>query len=188
MGMKTFVRKVTANILGLFVVGETIDLEIRRGVTQRHTERQIRRFAMVKKWITRSNVWLLWISRGRLGNSFLGRPVLLLTTCGRQSGLPRTQPLFYMEEEGGIILVASNGGDPRDPLWLSDIRAQPEVRVTRLGVAQTLRARLATDEERSVLWPRLTQVFPYWQEVADRSERIFPLVILTPQAGPDGSE
>lgn len=82
MGMKTFVRKVTANILGLFVVGETIDLEIRRGVTQRHTERQIRRFAMVKKWITRSNVWLLWISRGRLGNSFLGRPVLLLTTCG----------------------------------------------------------------------------------------------------------
>jgi hypothetical protein len=51
----------------------------------------------LRKIITLTNIGLLKISRGRLGNSFLGVPVLLLTTTGRKSGQPRTQPLYYLD-------------------------------------------------------------------------------------------
>lgn len=171
-------RKLLANALGLFAVGETINLETLRGVTTQHTPSQEKRFVFLKKLITRSNVWLLKASGGRLGNSFLGRPVLLMTTLGRKSGRARTQPLFYVEEGHLILLVASNGGSPEDPLWLKNILAHPEVNVSRKGIGQTMQARIATPDEKTSLWPKMITAFPYWQEVSDRSQRDFPVVIL----------
>ncbi len=184
MSFKEFVKKTTANVLGLFVVGETIDLEVHRGVTRKHTPSQEKRFAFAKKIITRSNVWLLKLSGGRLGNSFLGRPVLLMTTTGRKTGKPRTQPLFYVEEGAWLLLVASNGGSPEDPVWVKNIQAHPQVSISRRGREQTRLARLATPDEKAVLWPKMTAAFPYWQEVSDRSHREFPVVILEPDGLP----
>ncbi|MBP9714124.1 MAG: nitroreductase family deazaflavin-dependent oxidoreductase [Sterolibacterium sp.] len=124
------------------------------------------------------NVLLLRASRGRLGNSFLGRPVLLLTTTGHKSGRDRTQPLFYVEENGLILLVAANGGSPEDPLWLKNIKTHPKVRISQNGREQSMLARIAQADERAILWPKMVLAFPYWQEVADRGQRIFPVVIL----------
>lgn len=176
-------RKLLANVLGLFAVGETIDLETFRGVTTKHTPSQEKRFEFLKKAITRSNVWLLKASRGRLGNSFLGRPVLLMTTTGHKSGRLRTQPLFYVEDQGRnvLLLVASNGGSPNDPLWLKNIRTHPEVRVSRKGQETLMKAHIASSEEKALLWPKMIAAFPYWQEVSDRSQRSFPVVILEQQ-------
>ena len=55
-----------------------------------------------------------------------GRIVLLLTTTGRVSGLPRVTPLQYEEIEGAIY-VASARGTQAD--WFKNIRANPQVRV-----------------------------------------------------------
>ncbi len=174
------IKVVTANALGLFVYGELGDIDSKRGVTTKHTLAQQRRFSFIKKLITRINVWLLKVSRGRVGNSFLGRPVLLLTTIGRKSGQPRSQPLFYVQEGENIYLVASNGGDPKDPVWLINARENPAVTVTRNGVAQPYSFRVVDAAEKAELWPRLTEIFPYWQEVSDRSHRDFPVVVLEP--------
>ncbi len=46
------------------------------------------------KVITDVNMWLLSMSRGKIGTHFLGKPVLLLATVGRKIGKPRTTPLF----------------------------------------------------------------------------------------------
>lgn len=178
MSFKEFIKKTTANVLGLFVVGETIDLEVHRGVKRKHTPSQEKRFVLAKKFITRANVWLLRLSGGRLGNSFLGRPVLLMTTVGRKTGKPRTQPLFYVEDGARLLLVASNGGSPEDPVWVRNIQAHPQVSICRRGVEQNLQARLAGPDEKAILWPKMTAAFPYWQEVSDRSHREFPVVIL----------
>lgn len=172
------IKKITANVLGLFVYGELGDIDSRRGVTTKHTRSQERRFAIAKKLITRTNVWLLQASKGRLGNSFLGRPVLLLTTIGRKTGQPRTQPLFFVEDGSRLLLVASNGGSPDDPVWVLNAKADPRVTVSRNGVSQPMRFRIADAEEKARLWPQMTEIFPYWQEVADRSHRDFPVVIL----------
>jgi deazaflavin-dependent oxidoreductase (nitroreductase family) len=55
-----------------------------------------------------------------------GRLVLLLTTIGRKSGLPRVTPLQY-EEVDGIYYVAAARGQKAD--WFRNIIANPHVEV-----------------------------------------------------------
>lgn len=59
----------------------------------------------------------------------IGRMVLLLTTTGRKSGLPRVTPLQY-EEVDNIIYVTAARGQKAD--WFRNIIANPHVEV-RLG-------------------------------------------------------
>ncbi len=55
-----------------------------------------------------------------------GRLVLLLTTTGRKSGLPRVTPLQY-EEIKGSIYIASARGTKAD--WYRNIVANPKVKI-----------------------------------------------------------
>lgn len=57
---------------------------------------------------------------------FLGRLILLLTTTGRKSGLPRVTPLQY-EEIDGDYYVGSARGTKAD--WFRNILANPCVQV-----------------------------------------------------------
>ena len=131
--------------------------------------------------ITKTNVWLLTISNGRLGNSFLGVPVLILTTTGRKSGQPRPQPLYYLETGERIILVASNAGTSGDPAWLLNLKANPQVTIDKQGDLRQMIAHIASPEEKAEYWPQLTNLFPKWQMMEDRSKRSFKVVILDPQ-------
>ena len=70
----------------------------------------------------------------------IGRLVLLLTTTGRKSGLPRVTPLQYEEIDGAIYLGSSRG---QKADWFRNILANPhvEVRVKSRrfrGVAETV--------------------------------------------------
>lgn len=71
-----------------------------------------------------------WLNR-RVSRSYrrgarLGRLVLLLTTTGRKTGLPRTTPLQY-EMVDGVIYVASARGQAAD--WFRNVVANPCVTV-----------------------------------------------------------
>ncbi len=136
------------------------------------------------KWlITTANIGLIRISKGRLGASFLGVPVLLLTTRGRKTGEPRTLPLYYMTDGERVVMVASNAGTSSDPAWLLNLRATPAVDVTIGDKSRAMLAHEASPEEKDVLWPRLVQLFPKWQMMEDRSLRRFPVVVLEPRPG-----
>src|SRR5207245_8616211 len=64
---------------------------------------------------------------GRIGKA----PVLLLTTTGRKSGQPRTNPLLYTEVgDNGYIVIASKGGADKHPLWYLNLQADPLAKVT----------------------------------------------------------
>ncbi len=70
----------------------------------------------------------------------VGRLVLLLTTTGRKTGLPRVTPLQYEEIDGAIYLGSSRG---QKADWFRNILANPhvEVRVKSRrfrGVAETV--------------------------------------------------
>jgi len=56
----------------------------------------------------------------------LGRFILLLTTTGRKSGLPRTTPLQF-EQVDGAYCVGSARGTQAD--WFRNIRLEPQVTV-----------------------------------------------------------
>lgn len=145
------------------------------------TSWHIRLLKFLRKLITDGNVWLLKISKGKIGNSFLGVPVLLMTTTGRKSGQPRTHPLYYLRNGERVILVASNAGTESDPAWLLNMLADPGVTVDVGGVQRKMLGRVATAEEKTELWPELTSLFPSWQMMEDRSARSFKVVILEPE-------
>jgi deazaflavin-dependent oxidoreductase (nitroreductase family) len=120
-------------------------------------------------------------SKWRVGSAFpWGIPVLLLTTIGRKSGQRRTAPLLYIEDDGNVIVVGSQGGLPNDPLWYRNLQANPrcEVQIKRRKIEMT--ARTASREERELLWPRLVAHYPDFASYQSWVERIIPVVILEP--------
>jgi deazaflavin-dependent oxidoreductase (nitroreductase family) len=52
------------------------------------------------------------------------RVVLLLTTLGRKSGLPRTTPLQYEEADGNFYVASARGAEAD---WYKNILANPKV-------------------------------------------------------------
>ena len=125
---------------------------------------------------------LLKISGGRVGWNVSNMPVLELTTTGRKSGQPRSVMLTSPVQEGTtLVVVASRGGDDKPPAWLLNLQNNPDVEVALKGKAkQRMRARIATPEERSRLWPRVTADHKNYAGYQTKTTREIPLVLLEP--------
>jgi deazaflavin-dependent oxidoreductase (nitroreductase family) len=106
--------------------------------------------------------------------------MLLLTTTGRRTGRPRTTPLFYMPDGDRLILIASYGGDDRDPQWFKNLTANPDVTVQIGGENRRMRAAVAAPEEKARLWPLAVELYKGYDAYQRRTERDIPLVVLTP--------
>jgi len=118
-------------------------------------------------------------STWRVGAAFpRGVPVLLLTTIGRKSGKPRTAPLVYLEDGDDLVVVASQGGLPTDPLWYKNLQANPEVEVQIKRRKMKMRARAATATERARLWPKLVDHYADFASYESWTDREIPVVIL----------
>jgi len=120
-------------------------------------------------------------SKWRVGSAFpWGIPVLLLTAIGRKSGRPRTAPLVFIEDGGNVIVVGSQGGLPKDPLWYKNLVATPDCEVQIKRRKMKMKARTASSEERAALWPKLVAHYPDFASYATWTDRIIPVVILEP--------
>ncbi|HVM65541.1 MAG TPA: nitroreductase/quinone reductase family protein [Acidimicrobiales bacterium] len=122
------------------------------------------------------------LTGGRLGWQGGGMPMLELTTTGRKSGQPRTVMLSTPLEEGDtIVLVASRGGGEQNPAWFLNLVANREVQVSYKGApARTMKARVATPEERERLWARIVADHPHYGGYQKKSTRQIPVVLLNP--------
>ena len=125
----------------------------------------------------------LWyrLSDGRLGAKFQGWDVLLLTTTGRKSGARRSVTLNYFRQDHALVVIASNAGDDRDPLWWQNLKAHADAEV-RLGPKRVaVRAREAQATERQLLWARIVERDPAYAEYGRRTKRRIPVVLLEPR-------
>lgn len=124
-------------------------------------------------------------TKGRVGGRGMGMPVLVLTTTGRTSGKPRetmlTTPLVLGDT---IILVASFGGDEREPFWCKNLRADPRVEILMEGKRRTMTARVADATERAELWPQITSAHANYAGYQRKTEREIPVVICEPASRP----
>jgi deazaflavin-dependent oxidoreductase (nitroreductase family) len=137
-------------------------------------------FATAGRLLTPLDRRLYRLSRGRW--SVIGRhelPSLLITTTGRRSGLPRTQPLLYATDGDGYVVIGSNWGRSDHPAWTANLLAQPAARITLGDRELDVRATPATGAERDRLWQLLQRVWPgyaaYARRAGDREIRIFRL-------------
>jgi deazaflavin-dependent oxidoreductase (nitroreductase family) len=149
---------------------------------RKSTEAELRRAKPFMRWMSAANVWVFRATGGRLGSRFPGgAPVGLLITVGRKSGVRRTLPLIFLEDGGRIVLVASQGGLPKHPLWYRNLVENPQVEFQRRGSpAASYRARTASAEEKRALWPRLCAIYAPYESYQKRTDREIPVVVLEP--------
>ena len=134
------------------------------------------------KLLQDTNTRLYRLSGGRIGGRYDRAPVLILHHVGRKSGQARETPLIYLRDGEDIVIVGSMGGSPKHPAWYLNVRDRPEdVAVEIKGDRTPVRARLATPAERERLWPRLLEMWPAWDDYTRRTEREFPVLILSPR-------
>lgn len=98
-------------------------------------------------------------------------PVLMLTTTGAKSGLPRTAPLATIPLDGDFYVVGSNFGQEKHPAWSGNLIAHPEATVGFDGEEFPVRAELLDAEGKADIWPRLVAVWPLFDQYASRSGR-----------------
>ena len=110
-----------------------------------------------------------------------GSTILLLTTRGRNTGNETTTPLIYQLDGDNPVIVASQGGAPTHPGWYRNLSKNPEVRVQILGEQFSAHARTAEGEERERLWRKMNEIWPHYDEYAQRTNRKIPVVVLERQ-------
>ena len=69
------------------------------------------------------------------------------------------------------------GGSPTHPYWFLNLSADPRVEIDGRPFA----ARVATDEERERLWPRVVERYPGYAGYQAKTSRTIPLVVLDPR-------
>jgi F420H(2)-dependent quinone reductase len=138
--------------------------------------------------MSRVNVWLYRRTGGRVGGTwrigsalFKPVPVLLLEHRGRKSGRAFTSPLLYMVDGPNVVIVASQGGLPRNPQWYANLAAHPETTVQIRSEVRRVRARTATPDEREALWPRLVDVYADFENYQRWTDRVIPVVVCEPR-------
>jgi deazaflavin-dependent oxidoreductase (nitroreductase family) len=139
----------------------------------------------VDVWLKGVNVIhraLVGISGGRLGGTVMGMTAVELHVTGRNTGRRRsvmlTAPVY---EPDRVVLVASKGGDDRDPDWYRNLVANPDVEVTTRGTTRPMRAHTADDTERAELWPRIVASYRGYADYQKRTDREIPVVVLVPR-------
>ena len=132
--------------------------------------------------ISRLHVWLWKLSGGKLGTSFGKVPLLMLTTKGRKTGLPRITPVLYLQDGGDLIIVASFGGNDRHPAWYLNLERCSEAEVIVKGERRRLIARKVSREEKEMIWPRLIKLYPDFNLYQQRTTREIPLLRLSETA------
>lgn len=142
-------------------------------------------FALIKsfmRWMTRVNVAVFRASGGRLMNRFpgSGASICVVTTTGAKSGRTRRIALIHLPHGDNKLLVASQGGMSRNPVWYYNIVAHPDIRIMADGEEKTYRARQVSDEEKAELWPYLCSIYPDFDDYQARTDRNIPVFCCEP--------
>lgn len=109
-------------------------------------------------------------------------PVVMLTTTGARTGLPRTVPLLSFPDGDKIVLIASSFGNTKHPAWYLNLRANPQATLTFHGEpARPYIAREANDAEREMYWQCAARAYPGYDAYKERAGgREIPVMVLEP--------
>jgi len=110
-----------------------------------------------------------------------GLPVIIVTHHGRKTGAIRKTPLMRVVDGKNYILVASQGGAPKHPLWYHNLKANPDVEIRDKGEVYAMRVREVVDSaERKRLWNIAVGAYPPYQEYQEKTDRVIPIFVAEP--------
>jgi deazaflavin-dependent oxidoreductase (nitroreductase family) len=113
-----------------------------------------------------------------------GHPILILTSTGARSAEPREALLTWSRDGGDYIVAGTAGGSPTTPAWVENVRRYPHVTIEvgnrTFDASATVRE---NGDERDRLWAQHVERLPHFGEYSKKTDRVFPVVRLTP--GPE---
>jgi F420H(2)-dependent quinone reductase len=133
-------------------------------------------------WV-REQVDLYESSGGTKGTTLLdtGLPVVIVTHRGQKTGAIRKTPLMRVKDGDNYILVGSQGGAPKDPAWVHNLRAEPHIELRDQTIVRPMRAREVKNEaERARLWTLAVAAYPPYAEYQARTKRQIPVFVAEP--------
>ncbi len=110
-----------------------------------------------------------------------GLPVIIVTNQGWKTGAIRKTPLMRAKHGNSYILVASQGGAPKHPLWYHNLKAEPNVEIRDKAEVYSMRVREVVDsDERQRLWDIAVEAYPPYQDYQEKTDRVIPVFVAEP--------
>jgi deazaflavin-dependent oxidoreductase (nitroreductase family) len=110
-------------------------------------------------------------------------PLLLLHHTGARSGTARVNPLAYLRDGERYAIFGSKAGAPTNPDWYHNVKANPEVEIEVGSDRLRATASEATGAERDRLFDAQAGAVPQFAEYAEQTDRVIPVIVLTPDPG-----
>mgnify|MGYP001399752540 CR=1 FL=1 len=130
-------------------------------------------------WV-REQVELYESSGGTEGTTLrdTGLPCIVITHVGNKTGAMRKIPVMRVKVEDGYVLIGSYGGRPKNPVWVYNLRANPDVTIRDRTEVFRMRAREVTDnQERERLWDAGAKEYPPYNDYQAKTPRKIPVFI-----------
>jgi deazaflavin-dependent oxidoreductase (nitroreductase family) len=110
-----------------------------------------------------------------------GSDLLLLTTVGARSGTQRTTGVRRFDDgDGRWLIVASAGGQARQPAWLHNLAQHPDEVWVEIGRDRIkTRPEILRGEDRADAWRRVVAEAPQFGGYETKTDREIPVVRLT---------
>ena len=134
-------------------------------------------------WV-RDQVELYERTNGAEGHTLreTGLPVIIVTNQGNKTGSIRKTPLMRVKDGNNYVLVGSMGGAPKNPVWVYNLRSDPDVEIRDRDQVTAMRVREVTDDaERARLWKLSVEAFPPYADYQQRTARKIPVFLAEPK-------
>jgi deazaflavin-dependent oxidoreductase (nitroreductase family) len=129
----------------------------------------------------RLGVWMYRRLDGRLSSGSKKVQVLMITTPGRRTGIPRSTCVRFLEIPEGLVVWGTGGGSRRDPDWFENLRrvTQAQVQVGQRQFQASVRE--LHGEERETLWrDKILVEAGEVERYARKAGRTIPVAVLQP--------
>jgi deazaflavin-dependent oxidoreductase (nitroreductase family) len=133
-------------------------------------------------WV-REQVELYESSGGTEGTTLrdTGLPCIIVTHTGNKTGAVRKIPVMRVKVDDGYVLVGSYGGREKDPVWVHNLRANPDVEIRDRREVFKMRVREVTaDPERRSLWDASAKAYPTYDDYQAKTSRKIPVFLAEP--------
>ena len=122
-------------------------------------------------------------TNGEKGTTLMdsGLPCIIVTHVGNKTGGIRKIPLMRVKVDNSYALIGSMGGQPKNPVWVYNLRANPDVQIRDKHEVTEMKVREVSDEsERQSLWEASVEAYPPYEEYQAKTDRIIPVFIAEP--------
>ena len=110
-----------------------------------------------------------------------GMPCIIITHKGGKTGAIRKIPVMTVKADGGYVLIGSYGGREKNPVWVYNLRAHPDVEIRDGTNVTKMKVReVENDPERQRLWDAGAKAYPPYIEYQAKTTRKIPVFIAEP--------